>query len=87
MADYLVNSEEANKWVPEYRTVYDETEIPAERVGGLVVFLASGKVELLTGRFLDVYDDIQDSRGAESPGFEPWGGSAASFLAFLKHLC
>lgn len=60
MADYLVNSEEASKWVPEYRTVYDETEIPAERVGDLVVFLASGKADLLTGRFLDVYDDIQE---------------------------
>jgi NAD(P)-dependent dehydrogenase (short-subunit alcohol dehydrogenase family) len=60
MADYLVNSEEASKWVPEYRTVYEETEIPAERVGDLVVFLASGKADLLTGRFLDVYDDIQE---------------------------
>lgn len=60
MADYLVNSEQASKWVPEYRTVYDETEIPVERVGGLVVFLASGKADLLTGRFLDVYDDIQE---------------------------
>ncbi|EFH83665.1 SDR family NAD(P)-dependent oxidoreductase [Ktedonobacter racemifer] len=60
MADYLVNSEEANKWVPEFRTIYDETEIPAERVGELVVFLASGKADLLTGRFLNVYDDIQE---------------------------
>lgn len=60
MADYLVNSEEANKWVPEFRTIYDETEIPAERVGELVVFLASGKADSLTGRFLNVYDDIQE---------------------------
>lgn len=60
MAEYLVNSEEASKWVPEFRTIYDETEIPAERVSSLVVFLASGKADLLTGRFLDVYDDIQE---------------------------
>jgi NAD(P)-dependent dehydrogenase (short-subunit alcohol dehydrogenase family) len=60
MADYLVNSEGAKIWVPEYRTVYDETEIPAERVGELVVFLASGQADQLTGRFLDVYDDIQE---------------------------
>jgi hypothetical protein len=60
MADYLVNSDEAKNWVPEYRTVYDETEIPAARVGELVVFLASGQADQLTGRFLDVYDDIQE---------------------------
>lgn len=60
MADYLVNSEAASKWVPEFRTIYDETEIPAERVGSLVVFLAAGKADLLTGRFLNVYDDIQE---------------------------
>ena len=60
MADYLVNSEGAKLWVPEYRTVYDETEIPAERVGELVVFLASGQADQLTGRFLSVYDDIQE---------------------------
>lgn len=60
MADYLVNSEAASKWVPEFRTIYDETEIPAERVGSLAVFLASGKADSLTGRFLNVYDDIQE---------------------------
>jgi hypothetical protein len=36
---------------------------------------------------IDSFDGIQHSCGAESPGFEPWGGSAASFLAFLEHLC
>ena len=60
MADYLVNSEAGQTWVPEFRTIYDETEIPAEQAGALAVFLASGKADLLTGRFLNVYDDINE---------------------------
>jgi NAD(P)-dependent dehydrogenase (short-subunit alcohol dehydrogenase family) len=59
MADHLVNSEVAQTWVPEYRSLYDETEIPAERAGEMVVFLATGKADLLTGRFLNVYDDVE----------------------------
>jgi len=60
MADYLINSEEGQTWVPEFRRVYDETEIPPERAGQLVVFLASGKADILTGRFINVYDDIEE---------------------------
>src|SRR5581483_1713057 len=60
MADYLINSEAGQTWVPEFRTIYDETEIPAEQAGTLAVFLASGKADLLTGRFLNVYDDIEE---------------------------
>jgi NAD(P)-dependent dehydrogenase (short-subunit alcohol dehydrogenase family) len=59
MADYLVNSEQGQKWVPDYRRIYDETEIPAERAGQLTVLLASGKADKLTGRFLNVYDDME----------------------------
>ena len=60
MTDYLVNSEEGQMWVPEFRRVYDETEIPPERAAELVVFLASGKADLLSGRFINVYDDIEE---------------------------
>jgi NAD(P)-dependent dehydrogenase (short-subunit alcohol dehydrogenase family) len=59
MADYLVNSEQGQKWVPDFRRIYDETEIPAERAGQLTVLLASGKADKLTGRFLNVYDNIE----------------------------
>jgi NAD(P)-dependent dehydrogenase (short-subunit alcohol dehydrogenase family) len=59
MADYLVNSEPGQKWVPDYRHIYDETEISAERAGQLTVLLASGKADKLTGCFLNVYDNIE----------------------------
>ena len=59
MADYLVNSEQGQKWVPEFRRIYDETEIPAERAAQLTVLLASGKADKLTGCFLNVYDDME----------------------------
>ncbi len=58
MADYLINSEAGQAWVPEFRAIYEETEIPAERAGQLVVRLASGQADALSGRFLSVYDDI-----------------------------
>jgi hypothetical protein len=60
MADYLVNSEQGQKWVPDFRRIYDQTEIPAERAAQLAVLLASGKADKLTGRFLNVYDNIEE---------------------------
>lgn len=58
MADYLINSEVGQRWVPEFRAIYDETEIAAEQAGKLAVRLASGEVDALSGRFLSVYDDV-----------------------------
>lgn len=60
MADHLIHSQEGQTWVPEFRTIYDETEIPAAQAGELVVFLASGKADQLTGRFINVYDNIDE---------------------------
>jgi NAD(P)-dependent dehydrogenase (short-subunit alcohol dehydrogenase family) len=58
LADHLINSEAARTWIPEYRAIYDETEVPAERAATLVVTLASGYADTLTGRFLSVYDAL-----------------------------
>jgi NAD(P)-dependent dehydrogenase (short-subunit alcohol dehydrogenase family) len=58
MADYLIESEAGQTWVPEFRTIYAETEIEPERAGQLAVFLASGKGDALSGRFINVYDDV-----------------------------
>ena len=67
MADHLIYSEEGQTWVPEFRRIYDETEIPPERTGQLVVFLASGKADALTGRFINVYEDVEELvKNAES---------------------
>jgi NAD(P)-dependent dehydrogenase (short-subunit alcohol dehydrogenase family) len=60
MADYLIKSEAGQRWVPEFRTVYAETEIAPERAGQLAVFLASGKGDVLSGRFINVYDDVNE---------------------------
>lgn len=60
MADYLTGSEAGQRWVPEFRTVYAETEIPPERAADLVVFLATGKGDALSGRFINVYDDVRE---------------------------
>jgi NAD(P)-dependent dehydrogenase (short-subunit alcohol dehydrogenase family) len=58
MADYLINSEQGQRWVPEFGSIYDQTEIPPERVAQLTVLLASGVADVLSGQFLNVYDDI-----------------------------
>jgi len=71
MADYLINSEQGQRWVPEFGAIYDQTEIPPERVAQLAVLLASGAADVLSGQFLNVYDDIdvlikRAQTGAES---------------------
>ncbi len=60
MADYLIESEAGQAWVPEFRTIYAETEIGPERAGQLAVFLAAGKGDALSGRFINVYDDVSE---------------------------
>jgi NAD(P)-dependent dehydrogenase (short-subunit alcohol dehydrogenase family) len=60
MADYLIESEAGQRWVPEFRTIYAETEIAPQQAAQLTVFLASGKADALSGRFINVYDDVNE---------------------------
>jgi NAD(P)-dependent dehydrogenase (short-subunit alcohol dehydrogenase family) len=46
--------------LPIYKNVPDSDWIPAERVGKLCVFLATGKADRLSGRYIHVTDDITE---------------------------
>lgn len=61
MTEYLLDSEAGQKWMPSFqKTFEDGRDVPPARCGELVVLLASGKADDLSGRFIQVFDDIDD---------------------------
>lgn len=60
MSEYSLESPEGQRWLPWYRRVFDEhIDVTAERPASLVLELASGKADVLSGRFLSVFDDLE----------------------------
>jgi NAD(P)-dependent dehydrogenase (short-subunit alcohol dehydrogenase family) len=60
MSEYSLNSPEGRKWLPWFRPIFDEgRDLPPERPAELVVTLASGRADALTGRFIRPDDDIE----------------------------
>jgi NAD(P)-dependent dehydrogenase (short-subunit alcohol dehydrogenase family) len=59
MSMYLMESEEGKKWLAWYKTIFDNhQDEPIERAGELVVLLASGRANTLSGRMLYASDDL-----------------------------
>jgi NAD(P)-dependent dehydrogenase (short-subunit alcohol dehydrogenase family) len=59
MTEYVLESEAGKKWLPWFRKLYDRgLDVPAERAAQLVVQLAAGRADGLSGRFIDVSDDL-----------------------------
>ena len=59
MSGYSLNSPEGQKWLPWFRRIMDEKfDVPAERPAKLVLDLASGRADALSGRYLSIYDDL-----------------------------
>jgi NAD(P)-dependent dehydrogenase (short-subunit alcohol dehydrogenase family) len=59
MSEYSLNSPEGKKFLPWFKRIFDEgLVVPAERPAELVLELASGRADSLTGRFLSIYDDL-----------------------------
>src|SRR5579864_7237304 len=59
MSEYSLNSPEGQKWLPWFRRIMDENiDVPAERPAKLVLELASGRLDALSGRFISIYDDL-----------------------------
>ena len=53
MAEELMNSEAGRRWLPWFKKIFDEGRDDSTRPGEeLIVYLASGKADALTGRFL-----------------------------------
>jgi NAD(P)-dependent dehydrogenase (short-subunit alcohol dehydrogenase family) len=59
MSGYSLNSPEGQKWLPWFRRIFDEKiDVSAERPAKLVLELASGRTDALSGRYLSIYDDL-----------------------------
>jgi len=59
MAEHVLQSEAGKKWLPWFRKLFDRgRDVPAEKAAQLVVQLASGRADALSGRFIDVSDDL-----------------------------
>lgn len=57
MSEYSLNSPEGQKWLPWFRRIFDEgLDVPVGRPAQLVLELASGRADALSGRFLTVAD-------------------------------
>lgn len=54
---YMLESEEGRRWLPH---VARSEPLEPERVAALVSFLASGRGDALSGRFLHVLDDVEE---------------------------
>jgi len=54
-----LNSEEGKKWLPWFGRIFEQKiDVPAERSARLVLELASGRMDALSGRFLSIYEDL-----------------------------
>jgi NAD(P)-dependent dehydrogenase (short-subunit alcohol dehydrogenase family) len=58
LTDYLSYSEEGQKWWPEFRAQAEEGYEQPDNPGPMAVFLASGRADPLSGRYITVHDDI-----------------------------
>ena len=59
MTEHVLESEAGKKWLPWFRKLFDRgRNVPAEKAAQLVVQLASGRADALSGRFIDVSDDL-----------------------------
>jgi len=59
MTEYLAHSEAGQQWTPWAPSVFGtDAHVPLERAAELVLVLASGQADMLSGCYVDVYDDI-----------------------------
>jgi NAD(P)-dependent dehydrogenase (short-subunit alcohol dehydrogenase family) len=59
MTEYLLESPAGQTWVPWFRTVFEEgRDVPAAYAVQLILRLASGAADQLSGRFMSVGDDL-----------------------------
>jgi NAD(P)-dependent dehydrogenase (short-subunit alcohol dehydrogenase family) len=59
MSEDTLHSPDGQRWLPWYQRVFKEqVDVPPERPARLVLELASGKMDALSGHFLSVFDDL-----------------------------
>ena len=60
MSTYSLTSPEGRRWIPWFRRIFDEgLDLPAEKPVAVIVALASGRYDALTGFYLTPFDDLE----------------------------
>ncbi|HLM20897.1 MAG TPA: hypothetical protein VK390_05145 [Propionibacteriaceae bacterium] len=61
MSAYLADSTQGLRWTPSARSLLGtKAHVPPSRAADLVVTLATGQADDLSGRYLTVWDDVND---------------------------
>jgi NAD(P)-dependent dehydrogenase (short-subunit alcohol dehydrogenase family) len=64
MTSFLAHSEQGKRWSPWAPQVFGtRAHVPVERAADLVAQLASGRADQLTGRYIEVFDDLDELIG------------------------
>ena len=59
LSEYSLNSPEGRTWLPWFRDIFEEgRDLPPDRPAALLVALASGKADVLSGRYVYPPDDL-----------------------------
>ena len=59
MAEYALESEEGQRWLPWFGEIFKRgDDVPPDHAADLVVLLASGHADALSGRFFTIKDDV-----------------------------
>jgi NAD(P)-dependent dehydrogenase (short-subunit alcohol dehydrogenase family) len=59
MAEHALESEEGQRWLPWFGDIFKQgADVPPSHVADLVVMLASGRADALSGRFFTIKDDV-----------------------------
>jgi len=61
MSEHSLSSEEGRRWIPWFGEIFTrKLDVPMERPVRLVVDLASGRADILSGRYVTVFDDLDE---------------------------
>ena len=61
MAEQMLNTPDAARWFPWFRNIFDEgRDVPPDLAANLILYLASGQADALTGRFFIVPEDPEE---------------------------
>jgi NAD(P)-dependent dehydrogenase (short-subunit alcohol dehydrogenase family) len=59
MAEHSLHSPNGQQWLPWFKRIFDQgLDVPVERPSRLILELASGRADSLSGRFISIWDDL-----------------------------
>jgi NAD(P)-dependent dehydrogenase (short-subunit alcohol dehydrogenase family) len=65
MSEHSLNSPEGRKWLPWFADIFTQgRDLPAERPAQLLCQLASGRFDALSGRYINLADDLEQMLAA-----------------------